>query len=311
MAFNVFTDSSCDLTPHDMKRFGIDFVPFYVSFDKKNFLREHYEVTSRELYDFLRKFGPAAKTSLPSVSDYANAFRDKLKQGLDVFCLCLMPQLSGSLQSATTAANDLREEFPERKLVVMDSYHATGAQGLIAIQAARMRNDGHSFDTTVSIIERLKSTARLYFTLDSLDYLQKGGRLGLASALLGSILNVKPVFKVIDGVFSPQSKVRGRQKALNEIVKLSETDIGDEVNEYDFTIVHTDVQQEGEQFLERIKSILKIDPIIPITKVGSTVACHTGPGGVGIAFAKKYEALMKIILPGQNASSTDNPKIEV
>jgi len=283
----LFTDSSADLTDELYQRYGISVVPFYASFDKQTYYKERIEITIDEFYTKLRTENVYPTTSLPSGVDYDDAFRPFLEQGMDVICICLTSKFSGSYQNAVNTANDLRNEFPDRIIRIIDSIQAACGQGVMVIQAARMLNDGLDANETADLIDKMKHSARVFFTLDSLEYLQKGGRVGKVSALAGSLLNIKPIIEMKNAELHPVSKVRGRQKALDKVIAITEEYIGDEKDEYDYILINADCRNEAVPVLERMREKgFKID--WPIMDMGVTIGCHTGPTLIGICLIKKY-----------------------
>lgn len=291
MSFCVFSDSSCDLTPDMMKQFGIDFVPFYVTFDSEKYHKEHVELSTSDFYKMMKQSTAIPKTSLPTVSDYCDAFREKLSEGRDILCLCLTQKFSGSYQSAVSAAKELETEFPERKILIIDSIQATGGQGIVVLQAARMRNDGYSIEKTKEVIEKLKQTAKIYFTVDSLEHLRRGGRIGLASSLLGGMLGIKPLIMLDKGELLPHSKCKGRKKAIAKVVSLVKEDAANPAD-YDYIIIHSDILEEGLAFFDDVSRQLGITPIVSLVEAGVTIGSHVGPTALGIAFIRKYETML-------------------
>ena len=284
----MFTDSSSDLTDDLYQHYDISVVPFYASFDKQSYFKERIDISIADFYRKLRTENVFPSTSLPSVSDYYDVFRPYLQQGMDIVSLCLTSKFSGSYQNAINAANELKPEFPDSVIRIIDSIQAACGQGVMLIQAARMIADGLSANETADRIETLKPTGRVFFTLDSLEYLQKGGRVGKVSAIAGSLLNIKPIIVMKDGELHPVNKIRGRQKALEKIISLTEEYVGDEKDEYDYILINGDCIEETVPVLEKMKEKgFKID--WPIMDVGITIGCHTGPTLIGICLVKKYK----------------------
>jgi len=284
----LFSDSSSDLSDEIYQRYDISVVPFYASFDKQTYYKERIDISIDEFFRKLRTENVFPITSLPSGADYEEAFRPILKKGMDIVCLCLTSKFSGSYQNAANAADELKGEFPGRVIRVIDSIQATCGQGVMLIQAAHMLRDGLSANEAADRIEDLKYSARVFFTLDSLEYLQKGGRVGKASALAGSLLNIKPVIVMKDGELNPVNKVRGRQKALDKVIALTEEYVGDGKDEYDYILINADCREEAVPVLEKVrKKGFKVD--WPIMDLGITIGCHAGPTVIGICLVKKYK----------------------
>ncbi len=288
--FIILSDSSCDLPENSRQQFNIDVVPFYISFDKENYLKENIDI---KIYDFYEKIVSEKiipKTSLPSMEDYCEYFKKHLDNGLDILCFTICSELSGSYQSAINAANIMLEDYPERKILVIDSRKATVAQGLLVIEASKMQKAGFSIEETFEKMEQLKHEGIIVFTIDTLEYLQKGGRIGKASALAGSLLNIKPILLLDNGILEPHSKVRGRKKSLSETLKIFNEYIKDDINKYEIAIAHAHCKDEAIELEKNLNEKYNIKLSYPIFDIGVTVGAHTGATAIGVGFIKKFDA---------------------
>ena len=285
----LLTDSSADLTDELYQRYDIFVVPFYVTFDKQTYYKERVEISSAEFYKKLRSEKVYPSTSLPSTGDYEEAFRAYLDQGMDVVCICLTSKFSGSYQNAASTAENIKGEYPDRVIRVIDSIQAACGQGLVVLQAALMARDGLGANEIADRIDRLKETARVFFTVDSLTYLQKGGRIGKVSALAGTILNIKPIIVMRDAELNPINKVRGWYNALEKVISLVGEYVGSERDEYEYILIDADCRDEAGKVVEKMKQQgYKIE--LPIMDLGITIGSHTGPMLVGVCMIKKYKA---------------------
>ena len=170
--YKILSDTSCDIPAAVLEQLDVTYVPFHVSFDTVNYLKELQDITPDEFYDKINADKLYPKTSLPSVQDYMDAMEPVLKEGKDVFCICLTANFSGSYQSGVNAANILGEAYPERKIIVLDSACVTGSQGLLVYEACRMRDAGYSMEELLAVLDKQKYMTKINFTVDSLDYLQ-------------------------------------------------------------------------------------------------------------------------------------------
>lgn len=288
--FVILSDSSCDL-PEDLKKeYNIDVVPFYVSFDKENYLKENIDININDFYKKVTNEKIIPKTSLPSMEDYSNYFKKHLENGVDILCFTLCSELSGSYQSAINAANIMLEDYPDRKILVIDSKKATVAQGLLVIEASKMQKAGFSLEETYEKMESLKQEGIIIFTIDSLEHLQKGGRIGKASALAGSLLNIKPILLLLNGVLEPHSKVRGRKKSLSEVLKIFDEYINEDISKYQIAIAQAYCKDEAIELEKALNEKYNINLSYPIFDIGITVGAHTGATAIGIGFIKKFDA---------------------
>lgn len=288
--FVILSDSSCDLPEGLKKQYNIDVVPFYVSFDKKDYLKENIDININSFYEKVVAEKIVPKTSLPSIEDYTNKFKPYLEKGLDILCFTICGELSGSYQSATNAASILLEDYPERKILIVDSQKATVAQGLLVIQACKMKEAGFSLQETYEKIENLKYEGIIVFTIDTLEYLQKGGRIGRASALAGNLLNIKPILLFKEGALEPHSKVRGRKKSLSDVLKIFSQYIENNQNDYEIAIAHANCKNEALVLEKDLKEKFNITLTYPIFDIGITIGAHTGPTAIGVGCIKKFDA---------------------
>ena len=169
--YQIFSDSSCDVPAELLTVNDIILIPFYVTFDKENYYKENIEITNSKFYDVLMNEKVFPKTSLPSVVDYMSHFETAIIAGKDVLCLCLTEKFSGSYQSAVNAKLLLEEKYPDAKIHIVDSIQATAGQGITLLQLAYMKKAGYTIEEAVAKINELKNTARIMFTVDTLEYL--------------------------------------------------------------------------------------------------------------------------------------------
>ena len=288
--YKIIADSSCDIPVSITEANDITKVPFHVSFDQENYLEEGKDITPDEFYHKINAEKLFPKTSLPSVQAYMDAMEAALKEGKDVLCLCLSSKFSGSFQSAVNAGNILSESYPERIIKVVDTTCATACEGMMVLEACRMRDAGLDIETNVQKLEALKDSACLYVTVDSLEHLQKGGRIGKASAMAGTILNIKPIIAMKDGELHPESKVRGSKKALKSIMDMSREKMGAEKDQYRITLVRG--EKDRQAIAEELANELKTegyDVAEDVWTVGITIGAHIGPTPIAVCMLKKYE----------------------
>jgi DegV family protein with EDD domain len=289
--FEILCDSACDLPDSLIKQYNIDIIPFYISFDQENYLRERIDISLDEFYEKLYDTFP--KTSLPSVQDYINKFKPYAKEGKDLLCITLTSKFSGSYQSAINAREIILEKYPNIKIEVLDSRLCTALQGLFAIEMAKMREDGLSVEEALMIGKKLIPTGRIMFTIGTLEYLQKSGRIGKVSSIAGSILNIKPLIVVKDGELHPYGSIRGRKKSLKKIVAMTKeyfNKVDEDITKYHFGIARGHHIDEAEKIVPKVRE-LGINGEIHFFQVGSTIGTSCGPDPIGIAFLKDYKSI--------------------
>ncbi|NMA84334.1 MAG: DegV family protein [Epulopiscium sp.] len=288
--FQIISDSSCDIADVLLKQYNIELIPFYISFDQEKYAKERKEISLSQFYHTLRQEDIFPKTSLPSVQDYMNKFRPYLEQDVDILCFCLSSKFSGSYQAAVTARQILLEEEKlNGNIIIVDSIQATAGQGLVVLEAAKMKEQGLPLEKVAECINQLKETSRIMFTVDTLEYLQKGGRIGKAGALVGTILNVKPILYLQEGELHPYGVMRGRKKAIKKLIAMTAEHIeSNSLVEYEFGIAHGNCEEDAILLKSFLKKELNIDIHLPFFEIGTTIGTNTGPDALGICFIKKF-----------------------
>ncbi len=289
--YQIFSDSSCDLPNELLAANDITLVPFYITFDTENYYKENIEITNQKFYDTLMNKKVFPKTSLPSVVDYMNHFEVAINAGKDVLCLCLTEKFSGSYQSAVNAKSLLEEKYSDAKIYIVDSIQATAGQGIELLQLAYMKRDGYSIEEAIAKIDEIKETARIMFTVDTLEYLTKGGRVGKAASLAGTMLNLKPMIQLKDSELIPYSNVRGRKKSLLKIIAMVEeyfVENKENYDDYDFCMANATTMDDTLYVKDLLEELIGRKISYPIFQIGVTIGTYTGPGAVGVCFIKKY-----------------------
>ena len=209
--YHIISDGSCDLPKELAEEKNITVVPFYVSFDDKNYLKENVEIGIRDFYQqMVDRKGVYPKSSMPSTQDYVDVFTPYARDGMPVICICITTKFSGSMQSAVNAKAIVQETWPRAEITVIDATINTVLQGLYVLEAAKLRDSGMGYRECVDRLEEIKSTGRIFFTVGDMEYLQHGGRIGKVSAVAGSVLGIRPVITLKRGrSFPPASAGAG------------------------------------------------------------------------------------------------------
>lgn len=217
-------------------------------------------------------------------------FTKYAKQDIPMICICITSKFSASYTSASNAKVQLLEEYPNAKIEVIDSMINTVLQGLLIKDIIKMRNDNFTLEEAVEKVENVKSTGKLFFTVNSLDYLRNGGRIGKASALIGSILKINPIIVMTGGAISNAAKATSRKRAIAKLKSIIQEEFSDKnVDDYNIVVGYCFICEEIESFRESIAHLLNVDiNNIHLETVGATIGVHTGPTAMGFAFVKKY-----------------------
>lgn len=288
--YQIISDSSCDIPSALLQTLDIGIVSYYATFDTVQYYKELSELTADEFYDKIKAQKVYPKTSLPPIQDYIDVFEPYLKEGKDILCICLTSKFSGSFQSANNAKQILLENYPNRRIEVLDSICVTGTQGLLVWEACRMQNAGYDMDKLIDTLNQQKQTTKINFTVENLDFLQHGGRVGKAAAFAGAILNIKPVIVMKQGELFPESKVRGHKKALKTILDMTKQEIGNQKHCYHLCVIRG--EKEKQEDAEMLISALQQEGFFVEPNpwhIGITIGTHAGPTAVGICYIKSYD----------------------
>lgn len=279
----VITDSSCDYSPEQALEAGFSMVPLTISFEEEQFL-EGLELTPSQFYRRLAKTDCLPKTSQPSPELFMSVFR-KYSDAEHIICVTISSGLSGTVRSASLAASLLEEQGFAPKVHVIDSYNGCAATGLMAETAARMAQAGASIDEILARMETMKHTVGIYFVPDTLEYLRRGGRIGNVRAAVGSLLGIKPMLTVQEGVPIDIAKCRGfgqiKQKLVQKFLETAK-------NLQEVIVVHTDAPARAAELAQELKDAVK-GIHIRTHIVGAVIGTYIGAGAVGIAFEEKAQ----------------------
>lgn len=301
----IITDSSADLSKELVEKYGIDVVPFYVSFSEETYLKEGEEIPQKDFYDQLVSSEANPKTACPSIDDYYTRFEKSVKENLSVICFTLSQKFSGSFQSAVNAKNMILEDYANAKVEIVDSLSATGGQGLLVLECCKMAENNLDFEEICQRSKIIATTSGILFTVDDLKFLQRGGRIGKASALAGKLLNIKPLIKLDDGELLPEGKVRGRKKAILEIEHGISKKIKN-VKEFSFAkLSFFENESPDDLRLDENANYIKLN-------IGATIGAHTGPTAIGIAYIRNYndDFVDKLVVKEEKQAIKENKKIE-
>lgn len=280
MSYQIITDSCCDFTQQQYQELGVTCAPLSVLYNGVNHDNFTDPADVKAFYEELRS-GVMATTSAVNPDGWAALMEDALQAGRDVLVLAFSSGLSTTYQSAVIAAKDLRETYPDRKILVVDTLCAALGQGLLVWYACKKRDEGLSIDELCTWVEENKLHICHWVTVDDLNHLKRGGRISAATAMMGSMLNIKPIIYVDnDGHLINTAKVRGRKAAIDLLAgKLEETGIDQEIA----FIAHGDCPEDAAALEKIVKETYGVKEIIT-GYVGPVIGAHTGPGVLVLFF---------------------------
>ncbi|HHY36751.1 MAG TPA: DegV family protein [Firmicutes bacterium] len=276
MTIRIVCDSTADLPGHLVEEYGIHIVPLKVHFGEEEY-RDGVDITAGEFYQKLQTSPVLPTTSQPSPGEFVEVYRNLLEQGVDtIISIHISAQLSGTHHSAEVA----KAMLPEADIEVIDSWQASTVLGVLVLEAARAARAGKSKEEILDLVRRLRERIRVFFMVDTLEYLQKGGRIGKAQAFLGSMLNIKPILTLEKGVIVPAAKVRGRAKAMEQLLAKMEAAIGTGRQRL-MAMMHAANPEGMAELEEKARERWQPQEII-ISTVGPVIGTHVGPGTLAL-----------------------------
>ncbi len=279
--FVIFTDSACDLSRETLDSWGVKYESPSFRFDHmdKEFLND--DMPSEEFYRLMRE-GHVAKTAAVNPETFRDCFEKELADGHDVLYLGFSSGLSTTYNSGRLAGEELQEKYPDRKVISVDTLSASAGEGLLIYLAVQKKKEGASMEETARYIEETRFHLCHWFTVEDLVYLKRGGRVSAAVALVGGMLQIKPVMHMDnEGHLINVTKVRGRKASLEALVKKYDTTVIDRTTPV--FISHGDSIQDANLVARMIKEVGGPDPMI-ITPVGPVIGAHSGPGTLALFF---------------------------
>ena len=286
--FVILTDSSADLSADMVQKLNVEVLPLGFVLDNQSYRNypDNRDMDPHVFYERLRA-GNVATTNAVNVAQYVEALEPLLQSGKDVLVLAFSSGLSTTYNSSRLAVEELREKYPERKLYTVDTLCASLGQGLLVWYAARERDRGRSIEEVRDWIEEHRLNICHQFTVDDLHFLKRGGRISAATAVVGTMLQIKPVMHVDnEGHLIKVDTARGRKASLNALVdKVGE--LADNPAAQTMFISNSDCQEDAQYVADQIKARYGTEEII-INSIGPVIGAHTGPGCVALFFTGKH-----------------------
>ncbi|WP_156288841.1 DegV family protein [Oceanobacillus salinisoli] len=281
----ILTDSACDLTEKHYNEFDIEMVPLTVHLDEKEY-EDGKSIEPKTVYDAMRQ-GKAPKTSQVSPQTFKEIFTSYAEANQPLVYIAFSSQLSGTYQTAKMMEQEVREEFPDAPIHVIDTKCASIGQGLVVLYAAKLAKNGASLDEVLEAVTYQSEHMEHIFTVDDLEYLKRGGRVSKTAAFVGTLLKIKPLLHVEAGKLIPLEKIRGSKKVLGRMMELME-ERGTDFQHQTIGISHGDDRERAEQLALMIQDRFDVsEENIVIEMVGSAIGAHAGPGTISLFFSNK------------------------
>lgn len=283
MTVKILVDSACDLTEKQYKAYQMEMLPLTVHVDGKDY-RDGIDITPKEIYDKMRT-GSAPKTSQVTPQTFKSLFTKYAKNNQALVYLAFSSELSGTYQTAKMMKAEVKEEYPDAKLAIIDSKCASIGYGLAALRIAQAALDGLDFDEIIELANYHSEHMEHIFTVDDLEYLYRGGRVSKSAAFVGTLLKIKPMLHVDDGKLIPLEKIRGSKKVLGRMLAMMK-ERGTDFENQIIGISHGDDLATAEKLAAMIKETFPVKDVF-IEMVGAVIGAHSGPGTIALFFLNK------------------------
>lgn len=286
MGVKLVTDSTSYISEELINKYNISIASLNGILQGKSY--REVNLDNKYFYEVMDQSEEIPTSSQPSIDELLDVFKSIVKSGDNVVGVFLSSDMSGTYSSAHLAKNMVLEEYPDARIEIIDSRTNCMQMGFQVIEGARAAKEGKSIEEVVEVVNNVVKSSRFLFVPDTLRYLKKGGRIGGAAALFGTILQIRPILTVRDGVTSVFEKVRTKKKAVNAIVDK----VLDDIKNYglgDVIVHHINCEEEGRELAKRLEEELNIP--IRIQSIGPIIGLHVGPGSIGVAYFTKKELL--------------------
>lgn len=285
--FIIYTDSACDIPVEKLNEWGVKYIELSYMFEGEDVQHLNYDLPAGDFYNEMRA-GKVAKTSAANVASFKDFFEEGLKQGNNILYIGFSSGLSTTLNSANIAADELKEKYPDRKIITVDTLAASLGMGLLLYFATKKKAEGATLEETAEYIESIKLNLCHWFTVDDLVYLKRGGRISPSVAFVGGLLGIKPVLHMDnEGHLINMFKVRGRKASIQAIAdKYGELAINKGDPDDTLFICHGDCIDDANELANIVKKKYGVNVML-IGYTGPVIGAHSGPGTLALFFLGK------------------------
>lgn len=280
MSIRIIADSTCYLPQEYINKYKVSIASLNVLINDKSY--RETDLSNDWFYNEMAKSQIIPTSSQPSIEELYSTVESLVKDDHDIVGIFLSSDMSGTFSTSNLVKNMILENYPNAKIVMLDSRSNCMQSGFAVLEAAKAASENKSLDEVVSIAKNVIENSKFIFVPDTLDYLKKGGRIGGAAALFGSLLQIKPILTVEDGKTTVFTKVRTKKKAIDKIVNtVLEQNLKTPIK--GIIVHHINCESEGQELADRLKSKLGLDNV-KIQSIGPIIGLHVGPGSIGVAY---------------------------
>ena len=282
----IFTDSCCDVSPELLAKWGVPYANMTFSFDGEDKEYIGTDISNHDFYDRMRQ-GAHARTAAINADTFARAFTPILEEGKDILYVAFSSGLSTTVNSAHMAAEELKEQHPDRKIVIVDTLAASAGGGLMVYMAVAKKNEGATIEENAAYMESLVPQHCIWFTVDDLEYLKRGGRVSPLVAFAGGVLGIKPILQMDEeGHLVKVSTARGRKKAIEALAE-KYAELSYEEKNTPIFISQAEAENDAKHLADILKQRHGVEVTL-ITEIGPVIGSHAGPGTIALFFIGKH-----------------------
>ena len=282
----IFTDSCCDVSPEMLKQWGVPYANMTFSFDGEDKEYIDADITNEEFYEHMRQ-GAHARTAAINADSFIHAFTPILEEGKDILYVAFSSGLSTTVNNANMAAQELKESYPDRKIVILDTLAASAGGGLMVYMALEKQKEGATLEENAEYLTSLVPQHCIWFIVDDLEYLKRGGRVSPLVAFAGGLLGIKPVLQMDEeGHLVKVGTARGRKKAI-EALAAKYAELSYEEKNTPIFISHADCREDAQQLVDMIEQ-RHGGKVTLLTNIGPVIGSHAGPGTIALFFIGKH-----------------------
>lgn len=284
MSIKIITDSGCDLPQNLIEKYDIDLVPIFILKGEKEY-RDKIDIMPETVLENMEE-GVAYKTSQATPEVFIKKFTKYIKENKTIIYLALSSELSGTYESSVIAKQALESDYPKADIKLIDTRSASGGQGFLVLEVAKMVKNNISKDLILEKTNKLIENIEHIFTIDDIEYLYRGGRISRAENIIGGLLGIKPILCVKDGKLEPLEKVRGKNKLLKSMIDIIKDKKGStNISKQTIIITHGNNLDSAKQLKEMIKDNFEVENIL-INTIGAVIGAHAGPGTLAVFFLR-------------------------
>lgn len=283
----IIVDTGSDIPTDIARKYDIGLLSFLSVFDEECYVTG-VNMTNSEFYEKLERSKDIPTTAQTPFGDMYDYLLEQSKTHDSVIYFALSSAGSGQYNTATLVANEIKEEYPNADIRIVDSQTYSLYIAQTAVHAAELAKQGKSADEIIEECDKYIKSWRCYLLVDTLKYLEKGGRINKAKAIMGTLLDIKPILTINDGLVEMYDKLRGKKKLIEKLIEKVAEDADFDAEKKEFLVVHSD-SDKGEKMCESLKEEFDIDEITMLSEFGPIIGTHVGPGSVAVLFRIKEE----------------------